>query len=184
MQMAAIPLLEFDRVKKDKLALQKHFRMKRDHVLEQLEQMCLKDKIPPKWTFYIWLEYILFFHQCTCVAYKLTSFWISTATQKTVNGPLGKDWRGGCGASATIIPSSTRAAKAVGKVIPALNGKVLLDQQLISWPFVSNSHSSIFDAKAGISLNPNFVKLVSWYDNEWGYSCRVFDLIFEMAKQE
>ncbi|WAQ82989.1 hypothetical protein PtA15_3A355 [Puccinia triticina] len=157
MQMAAIPLLEFDRVKKDKLALQKHFRMKRDHVLEQLEQMCLKDKIPPKWT---------------------------TATQKTVNGPLGKDWRGGCGASATIIPSSTRAAKAVGKVIPALNGKVLLDQQLISWPFVSNSHSSIFDAKAGISLNPNFVKLVSWYDNEWGYSCRVFDLICEMAKQD
>ncbi|KNZ51932.1 glyceraldehyde-3-phosphate dehydrogenase, type I [Puccinia sorghi] len=167
----------------------------------------------------------------------MTTVHATTATQKTVDGPSGKDWRGGRGASANIIPSSTGAAKAVGKVIPALNGKVSLlcpltgmafrvptadvsvvdltvriekgasydeikatikaasegplkgilgytDEDLVSTDFVGDNHSSIFDAKAGISLNPNFVKLVSWYDNEWGYSRRVVDLVCEMAKRE
>ncbi|OAV95805.1 glyceraldehyde-3-phosphate dehydrogenase [Puccinia triticina 1-1 BBBD Race 1] len=161
----------------------------------------------------------------------MTTVHATTATQKTVDGPSGKDWRGGRGASANIIPSSTGAAKAVGKVIPALNGKLTgmafrvptadvsvvdltvriekgasydeikatikaasegplkgilgyTDEDLVSTDFVGDSHSSIFDAKAGISLNPNFVKLVSWYDNEWGYSRRVVDLVCEMAKRD
>nr|GEX57057.1 glyceraldehyde-3-phosphate dehydrogenase, cytosolic [Tanacetum cinerariifolium] len=151
-----------------------------------------------------------------------------TATQKTVDGPSAKDWRGGRAASFNIIPSSTGAAKAVGKVLPQLNGKLTgmsfrvptvdvsvvdltvrleksatydeikaaikeesegklkgilgyTDEDLVSTDFVGDSRSSIFDAKAGIALNNNFVKLVSWYDNEWGYSSRVVDLIVHMA---
>jgi glyceraldehyde 3-phosphate dehydrogenase len=147
-----------------------------------------------------------------------------TATQKTVDGPSSKDWRGGRTAATNIIPSSTGAAKAVGKVIPELNGKLTgmafrvptadvsvvdltvrlskpakydeikaairkasenelrgilayTEDEVVSSDFIGDSHSSIFDAKAGISLNDNFVKLVSWYDNEFGYSCRVIDLI-------
>ncbi|CAH7676357.1 glyceraldehyde-3-phosphate dehydrogenase [Phakopsora pachyrhizi] len=161
----------------------------------------------------------------------MTTVHATTATQKTVDGPSGKDWRGGRGASTNIIPSSTGAAKAVGKVIPSLNGKLTgmafrvptadvsvvdltvrlekgatyeeiketikaasegplkgilgyTEDDLVSTDFVGDSHSSIFDAKAGISLNKNFVKLVSWYDNEWGYSRRVVDLIVEMAKRD
>jgi len=152
-----------------------------------------------------------------------------TATQKTVDGPSAKDWRGGRAASFNIIPSSTGAAKAVGKVLPALNGKLTgmafrvptvnvsvvdltvrleksatyeqikaaikeesegnlkgilgyTEDDLVSSDFVGDSRSSIFDAKAGIALNENFVKLVSWYDNEWGYSNRVIDLVRHMAK--
>jgi len=152
-----------------------------------------------------------------------------TATQKTVDGPSAKDWRGGRAASFNIIPSSTGAAKAVGKVLPALNGKLTgmafrvptvnvsvvdltvrlekcatyeqikaaikeesegnlkgilgyTEDDLVSSDFVGDSRSSIFDAKAGIALNENFVKLVSWYDNEWGYSNRVIDLVRHMSK--
>ncbi|XP_042021182.1 glyceraldehyde-3-phosphate dehydrogenase, cytosolic-like isoform X2 [Salvia splendens] len=144
-----------------------------------------------------------------------------TATQKTVDGPSSKDWRGGRAASFNIIPSSTGAAKAVGKVLPALNGKLTgmsfrvptvdvsvvdltvrlekaatydeikaaikdaLESKLkgilgygeddvVSTDFIGDSRSSIFDAKAGIALNNNFVKLVSWYDNEWGYRVEVY----------
>eukprot|EP00249_Psilotum_nudum_P015414 c25315_g1_i1 orf=402-1424(-) len=151
-----------------------------------------------------------------------------TATQKTVDGPSSKDWRGGRGAGFNIIPSSTGAAKAVGKVLPSLNGKLTgmafrvptadvsvvdltvrlqktasyadikaaikeesesrlkgilgyTDEDVVSSDFIGDSRSSIFDAKAGIALNDNFVKLVSWYDNEWGYSHRVVDLIIHMA---
>ncbi|URD77130.1 hypothetical protein MUK42_05734 [Musa troglodytarum] len=140
-----------------------------------------------------------------------------TATQKTVDGPSSKDWRGGRAASFNIIPSSTGAAKAVGKVLPSLNGKLTgmsfrvptvdvsvvdltvriekaatyaeikaaikeesegklkgilgyVEEDLVSTDFLGDSRSSIFDAKAGIALNDNFVKIVSWYDNEWGYS--------------
>jgi glyceraldehyde 3-phosphate dehydrogenase len=148
-----------------------------------------------------------------------------TATQKTVDGPSNKDWRGGRTAAQNIIPSSTGAAKAVGKVIPALNGKLTgmafrvptpnvsvvdltvriekgatydeikavikaasesgplkgilgyTEDQVVSTDFNTSNLSSIFDAGAGISLNKNFVKLVSWYDNEYGYSNRVVDLI-------
>jgi len=152
-----------------------------------------------------------------------------TATQKTVDGPSAKDWRGGRTASTNIIPSSTGAAKAVGKVIPELNGKLTgmafrvptqnvsvvdltvrinkaasyeeikkaikaasegklkgilaySEDELVSTDLNGNNNSSIFDAKAGISLNDNFVKLVSWYDNEWGYSRRVLDLISYISK--
>ncbi|XP_057443356.1 glyceraldehyde-3-phosphate dehydrogenase 2, cytosolic-like [Lotus japonicus] len=151
-----------------------------------------------------------------------------TATQKTVDGPSNKDWRGGRAASVNIIPSSTGAAKAVGKVLPELNNKLTgmsfrvptvdvsvvdltvriekgasydeikaaikeesegslkgilgyTEDDVVSTDFVGDCRSSIFDAKAGISLNNNFVKLVSWYDNEWGYSSRVVDLIRHMA---
>jgi glyceraldehyde 3-phosphate dehydrogenase len=160
----------------------------------------------------------------------MTTVHATTATQKTVDGPSAKDWRGGRGAAANIIPSSTGAAKAVGKVIPSLNGKLTgmafrvptsdvsvvdlvvrlekgatydeikkaikdasqephlkgilayTEDAVVSTDFVGDPHSSIFDASAGISLNPNFVKLVSWYDNEWGYSRRVVELIAHMAK--
>ncbi|CAF2115506.1 BnaC08g40330D [Brassica napus] len=152
-----------------------------------------------------------------------------TATQKTVDGPSMKDWRGGRAASFNIIPSSTGAAKAVGKVLPQLNGKLTgmsfrvptvdvsvvdltvrlekaatyddikkaikeesegklkgilgyTEDDVVSTDFVGDSRSSIFDAKAGIALSDNFVKLVSWYDNEWGYSTRVVDLIIHMSK--
>jgi glyceraldehyde 3-phosphate dehydrogenase len=161
----------------------------------------------------------------------MTTVHATTATQKTVDGPSSKDWRGGRGAAANIIPSSTGAAKAVGKVIPSLNGKLTgmafrvptndvsvvdlvvrlekpakyeeikaamraasegemkgilgyTEDEVVSTDFVGDPHSSIFDAKAGISLNDNFVKLVSWYDNEWGYSKRVVDLISFMASKD
>jgi glyceraldehyde 3-phosphate dehydrogenase len=159
----------------------------------------------------------------------MTTVHATTATQKTVDGPSGKDWRGGRGAAQNIIPSSTGAAKAVGKVIPELNGKLTgmafrvptpdvsvvdltvrlnkettyeeicakmkeaangsmkgfldyTEDQVVSTDFVGDDHSSIFDAKAGIMLSSTFVKLVSWYDNEYGYSNRVIDLIQHMAK--
>ena len=151
-----------------------------------------------------------------------------TATQKTVDGPSKKDWRGGRGASFNIIPSSTGAAKAVGKVIPELNGKLTgmsfrvptpnvsvvdltcrlskgatyeeikaemkaasegplkgilgyTEDAVVSTDFIGETCTSVFDASAGISLNDNFVKLIAWYDNEWGYSCKVVDLIDYMA---
>ncbi len=151
-----------------------------------------------------------------------------TATQKTVDGVSAKDWRGGRGASYNIIPSSTGAAKAVGKVIPALNGKLTgmsmrvptldcsvvdltvnlakpakydeicaamkkasegelkgilgyTEDPVVSSDFIGDAHTSIFDAKAGIALTDTFVKVVSWYDNEWGYSNKVLDLITYMA---
>jgi glyceraldehyde 3-phosphate dehydrogenase len=151
-----------------------------------------------------------------------------TATQKTVDGPSKKDWRGGRGACYNIIPSSTGAAKAVGVVIPELKGKLTgmafrvptadvsvvdltcrlakpasydaikaamkaasegpmkgimgyTEDQVVSSDFIHESCTSIFDAEAGIALNDNFVKLVSWYDNEWGYSCKVLDLIAHMS---
>merc|ERR1711991_903475 len=159
----------------------------------------------------------------------MTTVHAVTATQQVVDGPSAKDWRGGRGACYNIIPSGTGAAKAVGKVIPELNGKLtgmafrvptadvsvvdltcrlangasydtikaaikeqadgplagilgFTDEQVVSADFVGDSQSSIFDAKAGIALNDNFVKLVSWYDNEWGYSNTVVDLISHMAK--
>lgn len=158
----------------------------------------------------------------------MTTVHATTATQKTVDGPSMKDWRGGRGASQNIIPSSTGAAKAVGKVLPDLNGKLTgmafrvptpnvsvvdltcrlakgasyedvkaaikyasegslkgilgyTDEDVVSNDFVGDSRSSIFDAKAGIGLSASFMKLVSWYDNEWGYSNRVLDLIEHMA---
>lgn len=159
----------------------------------------------------------------------MTTVHAMTATQKTVDGPSMKDWRGGRGASQNIIPSSTGAAKAVGKVIPELNGKLTgmafrvpvpdvsvvdltvrikngasydnikaaikaasegpmkgvmgyTEDDVVSEDFRGDNRSSIFDAKAGIALNDNFVKLVSWYDNEYGYSCRVIDLLLHMNK--
>jgi len=158
----------------------------------------------------------------------MTTVHATTATQKTVDGPSHKDWRGGRAALSNIIPSSTGAAKAVGKVIPALNGKLTgmalrvptvdvsvvdltcrlekgasyeaiktvmkkasegelkgilgyTEDDVVSQDFVGDSRTSIFDAKAGIALNDNFVKVVSWYDNEWGYSNKVVDLICHMA---
>ena len=158
----------------------------------------------------------------------MTTVHAITATQKTVDGPSKKDWRGGRAASANIIPSSTGAAKAVGKVIPELNGKLTgmafrvptinvsvvdltcrldkgatydeikaavkkatenelkgimayTEDDVVSTDFIGDPHTCIFDAKAGISLNDNFVKLVAWYDNEWGYSNKVLDLILHMA---
>merc|ERR1712085_134429 len=161
----------------------------------------------------------------------MTTVHAMTATQLTVDGPSrgGKDWRGGRCASQNIIPSSTGAAKAVGKCLPALNGKLTgmafrvptpdvsvvdltcrtekpakyedivaaikdeaagsmkgfldwTDEEVVSTDFVSCKLSSIFDVNAGISLTDNFVKVVSWYDNEWGYSNRVVDLALHMAK--
>jgi glyceraldehyde 3-phosphate dehydrogenase len=159
----------------------------------------------------------------------MTTVHSTTATQKTVDGPSKKDWRGGRAAAANIIPSSTGAAKAVGKVIPELNGKLTgmsfrvptinvsvvdltcrlekaatyeeikaavkkacenelkgimdyTEDDVVSTDFIHDPHTSIFDAKAGIALNDNFVKLVAWYDNEWGYSNKVVDLICHMAK--
>jgi len=158
----------------------------------------------------------------------MTTVHAVTATQKTVDGPSGKDWRGGRGAGQNIIPSSTGAAKAVGKVIPELNGKLTgmafrvptpdvsvvdltvrlqkeatyqeicnkmkeasqegamkgilgyTEDMVVSTDFLGDNRSSIFDAKAGIQLSSTFVKLVSWYDNENGYSNRVIDLINHM----
>ncbi|KAG7087429.1 hypothetical protein E1B28_013395 [Marasmius oreades] len=155
----------------------------------------------------------------------------TTATQKTVDGPSNKDWRGGRGINNNIIPSSTGAAKAVGKVIPHLNGKLTglafrvptpdvsvvdlvvrteksctydeikqavkdavkgdmkgimtyTEDNVVSTDFIGDPSSCIFDAQAGIQLNKNFVKLIAWYDNEWGYSRRVCDLLIYAAQQD
>ena len=157
----------------------------------------------------------------------MTTVHSTTATQKTVDGPSMKDWRGGRAASGNIIPSSTGAAKAVGKVIPALNGKLTgmsmrvptldvsvvdltvnlakpakyeeicaamkaasegelkgilgyTDEDVVSSDFLGDPRTSIFDAKAGIALTDTFVKVVSWYDNEMGYSNKVLELIKHM----
>lgn len=154
----------------------------------------------------------------------MTTVHATTATQKTVDGPSVKDWRGGRGAAQNIIPSSTGAAKAVGKVIPALNGKLTgmafrvptpdvsvvdltvnleratsyeavkaamktasegtmrgilgyTEAEVVSTDFLGESCTSVFDAGAGIALTETFMKLVAWYDNEWGYSCKCVDLI-------
>ncbi|MFV0392091.1 MAG: type I glyceraldehyde-3-phosphate dehydrogenase [Paludibacteraceae bacterium] len=159
----------------------------------------------------------------------MTTVHSTTATQKTVDGPSAKDWRGGRAASGNIIPSSTGAAKAVGKVIPQLNGKLTgmsmrvptldvsvvdltvnlakgasyneicaamkeasegelkgilgyTEDDVVSSDFIGEARTSVFDAKAGIALTDKFVKVVSWYDNEWGYSNKVLDLIAVMNK--
>jgi glyceraldehyde 3-phosphate dehydrogenase len=158
----------------------------------------------------------------------MTTVHATTATQKTVDGPSVKDWRGGRGAAQNIIPSSTGAAKAVGRVIPELNGKLTgmafrvptadvsvvdltvnlanpasyaaikqamraaaegsmagilgyTEDEVVSSDFLGESCTSVFDANAGIALTDTFVKLVAWYDNEWGYSCKCIDLIRHMA---
>jgi len=158
----------------------------------------------------------------------MTTVHSTTATQKTVDGPSNKDWRGGRAAAANIIPSSTGAAKAVGQVIPELKGKLTgmsfrvptidvsvvdltcrlakpatyeqikeavksacegdmkgimgyTEDDVVSTDFITDARTSIFDAKAGIALNDNFVKLIAWYDNEWGYSNKVVDLISHIA---
>ena len=161
----------------------------------------------------------------------MTTVHSTTATQKTVDGASKKDWRGGRAASANIIPSSTGAAKAVGKVIPELNGKLTgmafrvptvdvsvvdltcnlekpatyeeicaavkrasenelkgileyVDEDLVSSDFIHDPHTSIFDSKAGIGLTDTFVKLVAWYDNEWGYSNKLVDLAVYIASKK
>ena len=161
----------------------------------------------------------------------MTTVHATTATQKTVDGPSMKDWRGGRGAGQNIIPSSTGAAKAVGKVIPELNGKLTgmafrvptpnvsvvdltvnlakpasydeicaamkeasegelkgimgyTEDAVVSNDFLGDARTSVFDATAGIALTDTFVKLVSWYDNEWGYSNRLVDLCVHMAKTD
>ena len=160
----------------------------------------------------------------------MTTVHSTTATQKTVDGASKKDWRGGRAASANIIPSSTGAAKAVGKVIPELNGKLTgmsfrvptvdvsvvdltcnlakpatyeeicnavkkacenemkgimeyTDEPVVSSDFIHDPHTSIFDAAAGIALTDTFVKLVAWYDNEWGYSNKLVDLAMYIANK-
>jgi glyceraldehyde 3-phosphate dehydrogenase len=161
----------------------------------------------------------------------MTTVHAVTATQQTVDGPSQKDWRGGRGACYNIIPSSTGAAKAVGKVIPDLDGKLTgmsfrvptmdvsvvdltckigkgasygdikaamkaasegpmagvlgyTEDDVVSSDFISDPRTSIFDAKAGIALTDNFVKLVSWYDNEAGYSAKCLDLICHMDSKK
>jgi len=158
----------------------------------------------------------------------MTTVHATTATQKTVDGPSAKDWRGGRGAAQNIIPSSTGAAKAVGLVIPEIKGKLTgmafrvptadvsvvdltvrlekpatyeqikkamkdasegelkgilgyTEDAVVSTDFLGDARTSIFDADAGIALNDNFVKVVSWYDNEWGYSNKIVDLLQHMA---
>jgi len=158
----------------------------------------------------------------------MTTVHATTNTQKTVDAPSAKDWRGGRAAAANIIPSSTGAAKAVGKVLPELNGKLTgmsfrvptinvsvvdltcriekaasyadikaamknasegelkgvlgyTEESVVSSDFITDPRTSVFDAEAGIMLNPNFVKVVAWYDNEWGYSCKVLDMLAHMA---
>jgi len=160
----------------------------------------------------------------------MTTVHAATATQKTVDGPSKKDWRGGRGILENIIPSSTGAAKAVGKVIPELNKKLtgmafrvptsdvsVVDltvelekattyeaiceamkaasegpmkgvlgyttDKVVSTDFRGESCTSVFDAEAGIMLDPTFVKVVSWYDNEWGYSCKVLEMVRVMASR-
>lgn len=162
----------------------------------------------------------------------MTTVHATTATQKTVDGPSGKQWRDGRGAGQNIIPATTGAAKAVTKVIPELNGRLTgmafrvpvadvsvvdltctlrndasyeqiagvirkasesshwkgilgyTDEQVVSSDFISTTHSCIFDSKAGLSLNKRFVKLIAWYDNEYGYSARVCDLIVYMHSRD
>ena len=158
----------------------------------------------------------------------MTTVHATTATQKTVDGPSAKDWRGGRGAGQNIIPSSTGAAKAVGKVIPELNGRLTgmsfrvptpnvsvvdltvnlaapasydqikaamkaasegelagilgyTEEAVVSNDFLGETCTSVFDAGAGIALTDTFVKVVAWYDNEWGYSCKCLDLMKHMA---
>ncbi|MEZ4512398.1 MAG: type I glyceraldehyde-3-phosphate dehydrogenase [Chloroflexota bacterium] len=158
----------------------------------------------------------------------MTTVHATTATQKTVDGPSAKDWRGGRGAAQNIIPSSTGAAKAVGKVIPELNGRLTgmsfrvptpnvsvvdltvnlatpatydqikaamkaasegelagilgyTEDAVVSNDFLGETRTSVFDAEAGIALTDTFVKVVAWYDNEWGYSCKCLDLMKHMA---
>lgn len=157
----------------------------------------------------------------------MTTVHATTATQKTVDGPSAKDWRGGRAAAANIIPSSTGAAKAVGKVLPEMNGKLTgmsfrvptvnvsvvdltcrlekaasyeevkgamkkasegefkgilgyTEEAVVSSDFITDPRTSIFDAEAGIMLNSNFVKVISWYDNEWGYSNKVLEMVAYM----
>ena len=159
----------------------------------------------------------------------MTTVHAATATQKTVDGPSKKDWRGGRGILENIIPSSSGAAKAVGKVLPALNGKLTgmsmrvptsdvsvvdltvelekaasydeicaamkeasegelkgilgyTDECVVSTDFRGEARTSVFDAKAGIALDPTFVKVVSWYDNEWGYSNKVLEMVRVISK--
>jgi glyceraldehyde 3-phosphate dehydrogenase len=159
----------------------------------------------------------------------MTTVHAVTATQKTADGPSSKDWRGGRAAGYNIIPASTGAAKAVGKVIPALKGKLTgmafripiadvsvvdltcrlekpasydaikakmkeasegalkgimgyTEDAVVSSDFIGEARTCVFDAGAGIPLNDRFVKLVAWYDNEWGYSCKVVDFVEHMAK--
>jgi glyceraldehyde 3-phosphate dehydrogenase len=159
----------------------------------------------------------------------MTTVHAATATQKTVDGPSNKDWRGGRGILENIIPSSTGAAKAVGVVIPELNKKLTgmafrvptsdvsvvdltcelnkattykdicaamkaasegpmkgvlgyTEDKVVSTDFRGESCTSVFDADAGIMLDPTFVKVVAWYDNEWGYSCKVVEMIRVVAK--
>jgi glyceraldehyde 3-phosphate dehydrogenase len=159
----------------------------------------------------------------------MTTIHSYTATQKTVDGPSKKDWKGGRAAAINIIPSTTGAAKAVGLAIPEVKGKLTgmsfrvptptvsavdltvrtvketsykdicaamkrasetylkgilayCDEEVVSSDFIHDSHSSIFDAGSGIELSSRFFKLVAWYDNEWGYSCRTVDLIRMMGK--
>jgi len=159
----------------------------------------------------------------------MTTVHATTSTQKTVDSPSNKDWRGGRAAAANIIPSSTGAARAVGIVIPELNGKLTgmafrvptvnvsvvdltvrlakpatysdikeamkkaadgpmkgimcyTEDEVVSSDFIGESCTCVFDAKAGIALSDNFVKLIAWYDNEWGYSCRAIDLIEYIIK--
>ena len=100
----------------------------------------------------------------------MTTVHAATATQKTVDGPSNKDWRGGRGILENIIPSSTGAAKAVGVVIPSLNKVVATD-------FRGDTRTSIFDADASIALDGTFIKIVAWYDNEWGYSNKCLDMV-------
>jgi glyceraldehyde 3-phosphate dehydrogenase len=160
----------------------------------------------------------------------MTTVHAATATQKTVDGPSGKDWRGGRGILENIIPSSTGAAKAVGVVIPELNKKLTgmafrvptsdvsvvdltvelsrpatyqeicaemkaqsagalkgilgyTEEKVVSTDFRGQSCTSVFDAEAGIALDPTFVKVVAWYDNEWGYSCKVLEMVRVAAKK-
>ena len=161
----------------------------------------------------------------------MTTVHATTATQKTVDGPSGKDWRGGRAAAANIIPSSTGAAKAVGIVIPELKGKLTgmafrvptvnvsvvdltvrlskpatyeeikdavkkaangpmkgimayTEDDVVSSDFIGEPCTCVFDAKAGIALSDDFVKLIAWYDNEWGYSCKLIDLMVHMASAD
>merc|ERR1719487_182230 len=119
----------------------------------------------------------------------MTTVHATTATQKTVDGPSGKDWRGGRCASANIIPSATGAAKAVGKVLPSLNGKLTGMAFRVPTPDVSvvgltaRLEKGAKYADIVAALNDNFVKLISWYDNEWGYSNRLVELCIYMSKQ-